>query len=136
MSKYDDIINLPHHISKTRIPMSMENRATQFAPFSALNGHDEAINETARLTTEKPELSVGELDKLSHKLVYALERDAEICITYFKSDALKQGGAILQTHGKINKIDKIDGLIIIDNKQTIKLDCLLSIDGTVFNDME
>lgn len=43
MSKYDDIINLPHHVSKDRIPMSMENRAAQFAPFAALTGHNEAL---------------------------------------------------------------------------------------------
>ena len=52
MSRYDDIINLPHHVSKTRTPMSMENRAAQFAPFAALTGHDAAIAETARLTSE------------------------------------------------------------------------------------
>ena len=50
MSKYDDIINLPHHVSKNRTPMSMENRAAQFAPFAALTGHNAAITEAARLT--------------------------------------------------------------------------------------
>ena len=49
MSKYDDIINLPHHVSKNRTPMSMENRAAQFAPFAALSGHSAALVETARL---------------------------------------------------------------------------------------
>lgn len=48
MNKYDDIIDLPHHVSGKRPRMSMENRAAQFAPFAALNGHDEAIAETAR----------------------------------------------------------------------------------------
>lgn len=46
MGKYDDIINLPHHISPTRKPMQMSNRAAQFAPFAALTGHDEAMTET------------------------------------------------------------------------------------------
>ena len=53
MSKYDDIINLPHHVSKTRKPMPMINRAAQFAPFAALPGHGEAIAETARLNVLK-----------------------------------------------------------------------------------
>lgn len=51
--KYDDIINLPHHVSKKRPQMSLHDRAAQFSPFAALTGHKAAINETARLTDEK-----------------------------------------------------------------------------------
>lgn len=47
MSAYSDIINLPHHVSKKHPQMSMLQRAAQFAPFAALTGHDEAIEETA-----------------------------------------------------------------------------------------
>ena len=47
MEEYDDIINLPHHVSKNHPPMPMMNRAAQFAPFAALTGHDKAIEETA-----------------------------------------------------------------------------------------
>lgn len=46
MGKYDDIINLTHHVSETRKPMPMANRAAQFAPFAALTGHEEAMEET------------------------------------------------------------------------------------------
>ncbi len=53
MNKYDDIIDLPHHVSQNHPRMSMENRAAQFAPFAALNGHDEAIAETARRVNSK-----------------------------------------------------------------------------------
>ena len=49
MSRYDDIINLPHHVSPTRQRMSMHDRAAQFAPFVALVGYDDAVGETARL---------------------------------------------------------------------------------------
>ena len=48
MRQYADIINLPHHVSATHAPMSMESRATQFAPFAALNGHSSAIENTGR----------------------------------------------------------------------------------------
>lgn len=44
---YDDIINLPHHVSEKHPQMSMLQRAAQFAPFAALTGHDKAIEETA-----------------------------------------------------------------------------------------
>ena len=51
--RYDDIINLPHPISRTHPPMSMEARAAQFMPFAALTGHAEAIRETAKRHVEK-----------------------------------------------------------------------------------
>lgn len=53
--KYDDIINLPHHVSKTHPQMSMETRAAQFAPFAALTGYEDEIDETVRKTEEKIE---------------------------------------------------------------------------------
>lgn len=61
---YEDIINLPHHESKTHPRMSMLSRAAQFAPFAALPGHDAAIKKTARLTEqqEKDGLQADDLD--------------------------------------------------------------------------
>jgi len=45
---YDDIIGLPHPVSKKHPPMPLESRAAQFAPFAALTGHSDAIQETER----------------------------------------------------------------------------------------
>ena len=52
MSNYDDIINLPHHVSKRHPQMSMWNRAAQFAPFAALTGYEESIKK-AEMENEK-----------------------------------------------------------------------------------
>lgn len=49
MPNYDDIINMPHHVSKKRKQMSLKNRSAQFAPFSALKGYQEKINEITRI---------------------------------------------------------------------------------------
>lgn len=57
MGKYDDILNLPHHVSPTRHHMSMQERAAQFQPFRALTGYEDAIREAARLTEERIELT-------------------------------------------------------------------------------
>lgn len=65
MGKYDDIIDFKYRGSTSPKKMTMDNRAAQFAPFSALSGHDEAINETARLTSEKFEPSAEEQIMLS-----------------------------------------------------------------------
>ena len=49
MGKYDDIINLPHHVSKNHPQMSNYNRAAQFAPFAALVGYEEEIEKSKKL---------------------------------------------------------------------------------------
>ena len=136
MSKYDDIINLPHHVSKIRKPMSMESRAAQFAPFAALSGHDEAVNETARLTSSRIELSQEMLDNLSLRLAYALERQSPITITYFRPDAYKDGGKYVTTSGIIKKVDDVDGTIVFSDKRTIRLDDIYWLDGDIFNDFD
>ena len=51
--QYEDIINLPHHVSDRHPRMSMEDRAAQFAPFAALTGHADAIRQTARSVAKK-----------------------------------------------------------------------------------
>ena len=66
--KYDDIINLPHHVSKKHSQMSLHDRAAQFSPFAALTGHKAAINETARLTDEKQLLSEDAIAQLNEQL--------------------------------------------------------------------
>ena len=116
--------------------MSMENRAAQFAPFAALTGHDAAIAETARLTSDKPVLSMEELDRLSRLLAYAIEKDLVVEITYFRADALKQGGSYRHVKGKVKKIDRNEGAIILNDKQSIPLDCVLNIKGNELNDIE
>lgn len=136
MVKYDDIINLPHYVSKNRTPMSMENRAAQFAPFAALSGHEEAIAETARHTSQKQELSAEEMRILSQRLSYAIETGVKIMITYFKQDNLKRGGSYRNVCGKVKKINEIEGTIIMSDRRSIPLDCVLSIESDAFNDFE
>ena len=63
MGKYEAIIYLPHHVSNKHPQMSMHDRAAQFAPFAALSGHSEAIEETARLADRKIELDEYEKEE-------------------------------------------------------------------------
>ena len=58
---YEDIIDLPHHVSPTRKQMSRLERAAQFSPFAALTGHQEAVKETERKNEERV---AGEITKL------------------------------------------------------------------------
>ena len=54
MDNYDDIMNLPHHEPKHHPSMSMQSRAAQFAPFSALTGYEDAIRSAMPLDTDLP----------------------------------------------------------------------------------
>ena len=87
MGKYDDIINLPHHVSENHPQMSMQARAAQFAPFAALSGHGDAIKETARLTDSQRDLDEGIVADLNRTLGEIEEMDhPEVKISYFVPD--------------------------------------------------
>ncbi len=61
-NRYDDIINLPHHQSKTHAHMSVRNRAAQFMPFAALTGYDDVIEHTALANEEAVERANAPVD--------------------------------------------------------------------------
>lgn len=130
MSKYDDIINLPHHVSKNRTPMSMENRAAQFAPFAALTGHDEALAETARLTTPKKLLSDDEMESLTRKLTRVIEQvpgQEEYTFMYFVPDIQKEGGKYVSITGTVKKYDEVARTLTLSEETVLLIDNILSI---------
>lgn len=130
MGKYDDIINLPHHISKKHPQMSLEARAAQFAPFAALTGYDDAVKETARLTNERIDLDEEAKMMLDAKLQVIREQLSEkplVTITYFVPDAKKDGGKYVTINGNVKKIDDYKHLIILDNSVEITIDEIIDI---------
>lgn len=133
--KYDDIIHLPHPVSKKHPPMKAMDRAAQFSPFAALTGHGAAIKETARLTDERIELDGYMKDILSHRLQIAsdfIKEEPEISITYFKPDAEKQGGAYIVATGSLKKIDEYERALLMDDGSIIPIDEIISIEGEIF----
>ena len=130
MGKYDDIIDLPHHISKKHPQMSLEARAAQFAPFAALTGYDDAVKETARLTNERIDLDEEAKMMLDAKLQVIREQLSEkplVTITYFVPDAKKDGGKYITTNGNVKKIDDYKHLIILDNSLEIPINEIIDI---------
>ena len=116
MSRYDDIINLPHHVSPTRQRISMHDRAAQFAPFAALVGYDDAVTETARLTEARPELDEQEqraINECLANIAARIHEQPEVRIKYFVPDEHKSGGAIVEVSGKVKKISATDGTIVM-----------------------
>ena len=136
---YEDIINLPHHVSKTRPQMPMSDRAAQFAPFAALTGYDAAIKETGRLTDDKIELDEEALTALDMKyqlLMDALDDEPEVTITYFQPDERKAGGKFVSAVGAVKKIDDFERRITMQDGAKIPMDDVLSIEGELFSVLE
>lgn len=124
MPNYDDIINLPHPDPKHHPRMSMNARAAQFAPFAALNGHNAAIQESARLTDRPLELSDQDkaiLDDTFRKLLANIASKPSVIVTYFIPDERKEGGRYVTTTGKLNKWDEHQQMIILEDKTHIAL---------------
>ena len=135
-AKYEDIINLPHHVSKTRPQMPMSDRAAQFAPFAALTGYDSAIKETGRLTDNRIELDEEALTALSMKLQFlmdAIDEEPDVEITYFKPDERKAGGSYLKITGIVKKLDEYERVLVLISGQKIKLDDIMDVSGDVFS---
>lgn len=134
-NKYKDIINLPHHTSKTRPRMSIYNRAAQFSPFAALTGYDEAVKETARLTKDRIELDEYQILVINDKLNFAIEQktlNPILSITYFKPDEKKKGGEYLTVIGAIKRIDEVNHTVILQDKTIIPINSIFDIEGEIF----
>lgn len=125
MGRYDDIINLPHHVSKTHPQMSNYARAAQFAPFAALTGYGDAISEAERRTEERIELSDEYKEQIESRLQYIydnLETAPRVEIIYFVSDERKDGGKYVKASGKVVFIDEIGRILTLDGGEKISAD--------------
>ena len=114
---YEDIVNLPHHVSGRHASMPLIKRAAQFAPFAALTGYDDAIAETARLTDDRIVVTEDAARELNRRITYALEHGLELRIVHFIPDERKAGGSYRETTGKIRKIEM--GIIVLEDGQRI-----------------
>lgn len=131
-SRYADIMDLPHPVSKKHPPMDAINRAAQFAPFSALTGYEDAIDEAGRLTDVRIELDDNTKQILDAKLqdIVALKEQEEkseiqVQFTYFVEDEQKEGGAYQHKSGRIQSVN-------IEKRQIVLLDgTVISMDDVV-----
>ena len=129
--KYDDIMNLPHYVSKKHPQMPLRDRAAQFSPFAALTGHEAAIEETARLTDERPDLDENRIEILDRKLQRLREKISErpvVTMTYYVPDERKKGGSYVTTTGIVRKIDEHEHRIFMESGEEIHIINLIEVD--------
>ncbi len=122
MGKYDAIIHMPHHRSEKRPHLSVSERAAQFSPFAALTGYGEEVEEEARQTQGRRELSEEAWEELDRRL-YALKACVsdlpEITVEYFLPDSKKEGGSYVSFSGRLKRIDEHAGKLIFEDGRAV-----------------
>lgn len=129
--EYDDIIDLPHHVSSKHPQMTMQARAAQFQPFAALSGYGDAVNETERVVEQR--ITLGEdaqadIDRQLARLAMDETGCLQACFTYFIPDGIKAGGAYEMAVGAVRKLDELNRCIILTDGRSVPVDDLLAIE--------
>ena len=128
MTDYGYMMTRPHPDPKYHTRMPMESRAAQFAPFAALTGYEEAVEEAHRLTDHKPELSEEEKEALDRSLQKALDNPGkDVMIERFIPDLAKEGGSIATLKGRIRRLDTYHRLLLMEDGSRIPLSEILAL---------
>ena len=128
--KYDDIINMPHHISKKHPRMSLENRSAQFASFAALTGYEDEVEETARITDKRIEITDEIKSKINMKLQIiqeTIKTKPKVTIKYFIPDNKKEGGSYKTVTSNVLKIDQYKKLVVLKDNTKIFISDIINI---------
>lgn len=131
ISRYGDIIQLPHHTSSKHPRMPMRNRAAQFSPFAALSGYEDTIKETERITdTEigESEYRLSELNRQLNLIKENISEFPEVVITYFIPDSLKSGGQYKTLRGHVKKLDEYSGTLTMRDGAAILFKNILKLE--------
>lgn len=132
---YEDIVNLPPHISKKHPQPTMMDRAARFAPFAAITGYEEMVLEEARITEERIDLDEGTLSILNEKLNMIqefIDEEPEVTITYFEPDKKKSGGAYVSIIGVVKRIDEYEHLVIMTDGKMIRVEDIYGLESDLF----
>lgn len=127
---YDDILNLPHHVSQNHPQMSMRDRAAQFSPFAALTGYEDAIDKMGRLTEPRQELSEqeqAEINSCLTSIASKLNKRPKVRVEYFLPDAVKAGGAYVAVTGCVKKLSLVERTITLNTGTVIGMDDIAQI---------
>ncbi len=113
-----------------RKKMSIENRAAQFAPFAALTGHKETVQESNRVTKRKIILDENQREQLDYQLqILKANLNKKVFITYFVEDDTKTGGKYVVESKGIKRIDEYTRTIVFEDNISIKIDNIIEIES-------
>ncbi len=130
---YADIISLPHRQSATRPHMSLHDRAAQFAPFAALAGYEEMVDEEARITDREISLGDSELDLLDQQFrrlsdMLSTGQRPQVSVLVFIPDQHKAGGRYETVTGHARRLDPVEKKLVILNDDSPAKQITLNMD--------
>ena len=132
---YEDIVDLPHHVSKKYPQPTMADRAARFSPFAAISGYEDMVKEAARVTEERIDITDATKELLNEKLnmiIEFLDEEPEVSITYFEPDMRKAGGAYITVIGTVKRIDEYEHLVIMTDGKKINIDDIYNLQSELF----
>jgi hypothetical protein len=132
---YEDIVNLPPHVSERHPRPTMTERAARFAPFAAITGYEEMVVEEARITESFIELDEMAIETINNKLNLLKSRikeEPKVSITYFERDSKKRGGRYITANGVVKSINVYENTILMADNRVFEVTNILDIDGEIF----
>lgn len=132
---YEDIVNLPRHISKVHPQATMADRAARFSPFAAISGYEDMVKEAARVTEERIDITDATKELLNEKLNMIIEfvdEAPEVTITYFEPDKKKDGGAYISITGTVKRIDEYERIVLMSDDKKIRIEEIYTIESDLF----
>ena len=136
---YQDMLELPHHVSQRHPPMSLRDRAAQFAPFSALTGYEALLKEVARTVEPRRELAEASQELLNAQLQLLMGHLAErpiVQIEHFLPDARKNGGTYRHTTGRLVQVLPDEGQLVLSDGNTIALADIAALKSDVLDELD
>lgn len=133
-SKYSDIIDFPHPVSRKHPRMPLSERAAQFSPFAALTGYEEIIEKSSRYSVQKPDLTETEkteIDRILREVSSDRGGKKRITVSYFIRENKKEDGEIRTVSGFVKKTDLYQRTILFDDGTKIFIDSVISAEFTV-----
>ena len=132
VDKYKEIINLPHHESEERKHMSLYDRAAQFAPFAALTGFDDDVEETERVTESRAEMAEDRsvrMDEMLNYFLLKIREQPEIVLTVFEEDTKKAGGSYREIKGRLKRFDEYEKKLYLTDGTAVSVNSITGIYG-------
>ncbi len=134
--RYNDIIDLPHPVSRTHAPMPQRDRAAQFSPFSALTGYDALIRESARQTHEKRIPDEQRKSEINRRLAELKQNENEmpaVRVTFFAADEKKDGGEYVTVDANICRVDEYTGKLLLSDGMEIDMADIWDVESELYD---